>query len=482
LRPLVSLRAALDDPALLGSVMAGASREPMRALLLASQGEALTSSELEHYQRLTQREAPPTQRVREMHILAGRRSGKSSGVAALACYLSGLCSYEDCLQAGERGLVLCIAASTRQARTILDYISGCLDASPPLSRLVTGRTQWSLSLSNGIDVEVRAADHRGLRGPTVVAALADEICHWRSDESASPDTEIIAAVRPSLVTTRGQLISLGSPHAKRGFGYQVWRKHFGEKGNPRILVAWGPTRAFNDTVPAEEIAAAYEEDAARASAEWDAQWRSDIDTFVSPETVAACVIPGRFELPRVSCVRYVAFIDASGGSGTDSMTLAIAHRERIGERDVAVLDLVREVRPPFSPDVVTVEFAGIIRGYGISRATSDRWGSAWVSESFGKHGVRVEQCARPRSDLYREMLAPLNSGRIELLDNQRLVAQLCGLERRTARSGRDSIDHAQGQHDDVINAAAGVLVEALGGTQLIEFSESMIRRLELGLI
>jgi hypothetical protein len=162
--------------------------------------------------------------------------------------------------------------------------------------------------------------------------------------------------------------------------------------------------------------------------------------------------------------------------------MAIAHRDRIGERDIAVLDLVRECRPPFSPDVVTSEFCAALKGYGISRATSDRWGSSWVSESFGKHGVRVEQCARPKSDLYRELLAPLNSGRIELLDHPRLVAQLCGLERRTARSGKDSVDHGQGAHDDVINACAGAVVEALGGAQLIEFSESMIRRLEMGLI
>ena len=41
--------------------------------------------------------------------------------------------------------------------------------------------------------------------------------------------------------------------------------------------------------------------------------------------------------------------------------------------------------------------------------------------------------------------------------NSRLVAQLVGLERRTARGGRDTIDHAPGGHDDLINAAAGVL-------------------------
>jgi hypothetical protein len=35
-----------------------------------------------------------------------------------------------------------------------------------------------------------------------------------------------------------------------------------------------------------------------------------------------------------------------------------------------------------------------------------------------------------------------------------LIAQLCSLERRTARGGRDSIDHPPGQFDDLANVAA----------------------------
>jgi hypothetical protein len=37
------------------------------------------------------------------------------------------------------------------------------------------------------------------------------------------------------------------------------------------------------------------------------------------------------------------------------------------------------------------------------------------------------------------------------------VSQLVGLERRTARSGRDSIDHPPGGHDDLANCVAGAL-------------------------
>jgi hypothetical protein len=42
----------------------------------------------------------------------------------------------------------------------------------------------------------------------------------------------------------------------------------------------------------------------------------------------------------------------------------------------------------------------------------------------------------------------------------KIVTQFCGLERRTARGGRDSVDHAPGGHDDLANAVAGALLLA----------------------
>ena len=54
------------------------------------------------------------------------------------------------------------------------------------------------------------------------------------------------------------------------------------------------------------------------------------------------------------------------------------------------------------------------------------------------------------------MLALLNSQRIQLPANQKLVNQLTSLERRTSRGGKDLIDHPPGAHDDLANAVAGV--------------------------
>jgi hypothetical protein len=70
--------------------------------------------------------------------------------------------------------------------------------------------------------------------------------------------------------------------------------------------------------------------------------------------------------------------------------------------------------------------------------------------------------------LYRDFLPILNSGRAELLDHVRLSAQLVSLKRRCVRGGRDSIDHPPGAHDDVANAAAGVLVQVAGEMDEIE--------------
>src|SRR5207249_4595397 len=77
---------------------------------------------------------------------------------------------------------------------------------------------------------------------------------------------------------------------------------------------------------------------------------------------------------------------------------------------------------------------------------------------FRKLGIKYRLAERPKSDLYRELLPLVNSRHVQLLDHPRLISQLLGLERRTARSGKDSIDHAPNAHDDLVNAVAGVLV------------------------
>ena len=137
--------------------------------------------------------------------------------------------------------------------------------------------------------------------------------------SANADTEILNAVRPGLATTGGPLIIASSPYARRGVLWDTHRRHYGPQGDPLILVAQGTSRDFNPALPQRVIDRAMERDAAAASAEYLAQFRTDIESYIAREVIDAATVPGRIELPPMRGVSYVAFTDPSGGS-SDSFT------------------------------------------------------------------------------------------------------------------------------------------------------------------
>jgi hypothetical protein len=424
-----------------------------RAFLCALFALPMTDEQLEFYRRCTGRNEPPTDPIMEGWLVCGRRAGKSFILALIAVYLACFYDYRQYLAPGERGTIVIVAVDRKQARTILRYIRGLLLGVPMLKTMIERETSDAFDLNNGVSIEVGSASYRSVRGYTVVAALCDEISFWPTDDSTDPDYAILDALRPAMATIpTARLLCASSPYAQKGALHDAFRKHFGKDGDP-ILVWHAATRTMNPSVPQSVIDEAMERDPAYAQAEYMAQFRTDIEAFVHREAVEACVSPGVREIMPQPSIGYFAFCDPSGGSA-DSMTLAVGHRN-FGKQ-VVVVDAIREVRPPLSPEVVCGEFAKLLKTYRVGSIQSDRYGGIWPVEQFLKFGIRCEQSARPKSDLYVDLLPLVNSKRIELLDDQRLVTQLCGLERRTARGGRDSVDHAPGAHDDRVNAVAGL--------------------------
>jgi hypothetical protein len=438
-------------------------------------GLPLGEGELETFHACTGRSIPPTGGTREAYLICGRRAGKSFALALTAVYLACFKDWRGCFAPGERGTIVIVSADRKQGRVIFRYISALLRI-PLLESLIERSGQEFIDLTNSVTIEIQTASFRTTRGYSVIAALADELAFWRSDEgSAYPDSEIIAALKPAMATIPGSmLLCASSPYARRGVLWDAYRKHFGKDGDP-VLVWKAPTRAMNPTVPEEIIAEAYEADPASANAEYGAEFRSDVETFVSIEVVQGVLMHGRLELPPGPGI-YHAFCDPSGGS-SDSMTLAITHRQSDG---ITVLDAVRELKAPFSPESVVHEFCLLLKSYGIGVVHGDRYGGEWPRERFQVHGIRYEVSEKTKSDLYIELLPLLNSRRVELLDHTRLINQLVGLERRTARSGKDSIDHPPGGRDDVVNAAAGALVLASAGLRMnVEAMRSVTMKLAM---
>lgn len=455
---MITIRDAMTDRKLFGDLFAAESWQAWTALLCGFYGLALNREERRIFEAITRRADSPQEACEELWLVIGRRGGKSQVAALLAIFESAFQDYSARLSPGEVATVLVIAADRKQARAVFRYISGLLNGNPMLRAMIVREDRESIELDNRTVIEVGTANFRSVRGYTMACVIADEIAFWRSEDSANPDFEIINALRPAMATLGGKLIALSSPYSKRGALWDAFKRYFGKDGG--ILVAQAPTRTMNPGLPQKVVDRAMERDPEAAKAEYLAEFRNDLETFISTEIVDDCTVPGRIELPPLSEHRYTAFTDPSGGSGSDSMTLAIAHKEG----DLAVLDAVRAIRPPFSPEAAVSEFAALCKSYRCTSVTGDRFAGEFPRELFRKQGIEYRLADRPRSDLYRDMLPMLNSGRVELLDVKQLRAELVNLERRTAKSGKDSINHPTGGHDDLVNSAAGALVSLTGTT------------------
>jgi hypothetical protein len=422
----------------------------------------MTEQQLALYHEHTGRAQAPAIQAREAWAVCGRRAGKTRIMSTVAAWLACFVDWRPYLAPGERATIQLISGDRRQCRVALRYLRSLIVQHPLLKQLVQREGAEEIVLNCGTVIEVTTASFRSTRGYSVAAILADEVAFWRDEEGgANPAQEIFTALRPAMATLpRSLLMVATTPYARKGIVYATWKRHWGQDGDP-ILVWRAPTRAMNATVSQAVVNEALELDPSSGASEFLAEFRSDIETYISPQVVDGCTVPGRFELLPRTGVQFVGAIDPSGGS-SDSMTLAIAYYDRAAK--CAVLAAVRERRPPFSPDDCVIEFSALLKSYGVHRVVGDRYAGEWPRERFKVHGITYEPSAKSKSDAYAELLPLLNAGRVELLDHRKLLAQLIGLERRTARGGRDSIDHPRGAHDDLINSAALALVACAEGS------------------
>jgi hypothetical protein len=444
----------ITDPLLLEPHFAGASWATWRAILKAAYCEPLTDSELALFRAVAGDRGLPRRPVKELIVIAGRRSGKDSVASAIATAASCI-DYRPNLRPGERASVLCLAVDREQARIVHRYIAGYFREIPLLKPLLLREDDESLLLANNVEIVIATNSFRSVRGRTIACAILDEAAFWRDEDFANPDTEVYNAIRPGMVTLPNAiLVLITTAYRKSGLAYNKYVQYFG-KDDDDVLVVYGPSTLFNPSLPQRIIDDALVSDPEAASAEWLSVWRSDISDLFDRETIDAAIARGVTVRPPRPGNQYHAFADPSGGRG-DSFGLAIGHAEG---NDV-IVDLIYEKRAPFDPAPTVAEIAELLRQYSIYQVTGDNYGAEWVVEAFAKHGVRYTISERNRSKVYLDALPIFTTGRARLVDNARAEHQLVGLERRTSRSGKDTVNHPPSGADDVANAICGALVIA----------------------
>lgn len=446
---------AIDDPKLFGQLF----KDPKtwaawRVFLKGLFGLHMSKGELATFEAFTGRSCPPKKPAQEAFAIVGRRGGKSYVSAIVACYLALFHDWRPFLSRGEVGWVLCIAADRAQAKNLLGYISGIVNL-PMLKQKIVSENSETIMLKNQVGIRVATSDFRTLRGYTVVAAVCDELAFWRS-EGANPAAEILTALRPALATTKGSmLLGISSPYSKSGPLWDSFRQKWGQDDED-VLVWKAPTKAMNPNISDKIIDRALTDDYSAAKAEWLAEFREDLETFLTTEMIERAIPEGCVERPRLDGKTYYAFVDPSGGRA-DSFTLAIAHPEDGGK---IILDRIEERRPPLAPEDVSAEFVEIMKQYGCWRCSGDRYAGEWVKTAFEKYDAAYDASDLNKSEVYLNFEPLLAQGRVELLEHDRMKNQFRGLERRVRSGGRDSVDHGPGCHDDVANAVAGACVLA----------------------
>ena len=456
----ITLAAAMRDDALLGRPFAAPTFWTWHAVAKLLSGEVLDEREAELFRQCTGRTKLPDGPVRSLIFLSGRRSGKDRFMSATAVYRAALAAnWKELLSAGEQAVVLLLGGDRKQARILRQYCAGLLEA-PMLAAMVTRTTEERIEFRNGSVLEVATNDANLVRGRSAIAVLGTESAFWPTDGAvASNDEEVVAAAEPSMAMCPdgGLLIMSSSVHRKAGFMYRQWKELHGNDEEEDIC--WlSPSATMNPALPAKVVQRALKKDPQRARAEYLSEWRDDMSDFISADILESATDFGVTERAPLPGVTHHAFFDGAGGTGKDSSVICIAHREPNG---VVVIDFLRERLPRFVPAEVVKEYAEILKLYGVTSVTGDRYSSGWNATEWERAGIRYRPSERTKSELYLAALPMLLSAQCRLIDNEKMRRQFVGLERRVHANGKESVDDAgANSHDDLANCLSGALVLA----------------------
>lgn len=225
------------------------------ATIKALYGTPLDEAELDLFRLLSGGLEPGPAGYTEALAVVGRRGGKSESIARVATFEAVHVGHEVALAPGQRGLVVVISPLRDQSQEILNYAKG-LAGLAEVKPYVDSITRDEVSFTNGIAIKVLTADAVAVSGPTVVCAIRDELAKFPGDDSACPDFEIDASLRPALAPVVGapprRLIGITSAYLQSGIAYETDRDHYGQPGP--VLVLRGDTTTFNPNIDRDWLA------------------------------------------------------------------------------------------------------------------------------------------------------------------------------------------------------------------------------------
>jgi len=442
-----------------------------RVLLMASRADQYPSpsaDELAIYTEATGRSAWPSKRPWLTVVVAGIRSGKGSRIGApLAIWeaLYGQHAQGAHVAPGETIAIPIVAQDFKASAIMAGFIRAGLKRIGTGFQIVTDELSETLRLSTGIEFRRYPPSPKALRGLAAPFWILDEAAHLPRVGAASSDEELFEVLRGRQLSFADQAHALiiTSPWDRSGVVWDIYSKHFGDQGDPDILVWRAPTWLMNPAAKIERERRLLSP--AVFAREIGAEFADSIEGFLSGALLDAAVDVGVTERPAQRRIEYRAAVDVSGGRH-DVFTVSIAHTEG----STIVLDLVKgwtagDFKRLKTRGVVR-ECAAVLARYGVRTATGDRYAGSTFPDLFAEAGIayrtptvpvrergRIRNVHADRTAIYTAFEEILTDGRVLLVDHDVMLRQFRRLERRYS-GDRATIDHPSGGSDDYANAAA----------------------------
>lgn len=405
---------------------------------------------------------------RQLVLRVGRRGGKSSTLCRVAV-LEALAG-EHAIPPGDVGMFAIVSVSRTEAAQRLRTIRAILDALEEPHHPADG----------GIELERRPVVFRvftasiaGVSGPTCIGTLCDEVAKWHDDDTgANPATEVLASLRPTLLTQPNAKMFLSSSP----FGFlDAHAKAFEEGETDRQLAFHAATWTAHPALT-EEMTRAEEPDPAVWAREYAAIPQEALESSIlSPVLLDRATRGG--EVGREYGCFYVAFIDPAFRG--NAWTLVVATKRLVAGRLARAIVCCREWRgtpgKPLDPERVLGEIAACIGPYGIDMVTTDQHAGDALVALARRIQVRISETeTKPLRIVVEPMTAPLKlqrwedvgtwfaEGCVEIPKHAQLRADLLAARKRLTPNGYTVTlaETPDGRHADFAPAAAGALSKA----------------------
>jgi hypothetical protein len=373
-------------------------------------------------------------------LCLGRRSGKTLLAGIWATYNAVVRDLGATMRPGEPRYIVVVATAQDQARIAFRIIRAFFDL-PALAPLVMRETADELWLATGAVVKVLPCSARSTRGLAISTVILDELAHFVDTEHGYQAGEMVyLALAPSVAQfgDLGRVIAASTPRGQRGAFWKLWQA---TATDPHVYRLQAPTWELNPAVPRSFLGRERQRDPEGFAQEYEASFVAGGGSFLNPSALAAAA--GIAE--HAHGVRVLALDPAFV---RDSFAAALACR--VG--DSTYIEEVRTWEPPVGFGAVMDEVATWARALGPRAVVTDQFAAAPVVEELARRGVQctaLPWTAQSKAEAFAGFKARLNTGRLRLVDEGRLVRELAGLTATPTATGF----RVDGERDDVATAA-----------------------------